>query len=130
MFIYMIYFVTMQIFSFFMVGSFFISIKLFFERQFKDLTDSPGFQYKNYRVYEFFNGEGNLTFSVLFTYAYITLLVFTILVSLAVPIDRAISYFRIIAAIFSVFTICSLVGVAAFLVGTGLWAEVYQWNPD
>jgi hypothetical protein len=55
--------------------------------------------------------------------------VFTVLVSLAAPIDRAIEYFRIVAAVFSVFTILSIVGISIFLLGTGFYPPVKQYNP-
>ena len=124
MLLYMIYFFTMQVLSFFMVGSFYVSIKLFFINYFKQLTDSPDFARNDQGLYEFFNGTTSIGFSTLFTYGYASLIVFTVLVSLAAPIDRAIEYFRIVAAVFSVFTILSIVGISIFLWGTGFYPPV------
>lgn len=56
MLIYMIYFVTMQIMSFFMVGSFYVSIKLFFQNYFIFLTDNSKFADGESFLYRFFNG--------------------------------------------------------------------------
>jgi len=53
-----------------------------------------------------------------------------VLVSLAAPIERAIEYFRIVAAIFSVFTILSIVGIVIFLWGTGFYPPVKEYDPD
>ena len=52
----------------------------------------------------------------------------SVLISLAVPIDKAINYFRVIAGIFSIFTIASLIGITAFLIGTGFYPEEMQYN--
>lgn len=81
-------------------------------------------------LYKFFNGTDGIGFSTLFSYSYASLLVFTCLVSLAAPIDRAIEYFRIVAAVFSVFTILSIVGISVFLYGTGFYPPVKQYDPD
>ena len=66
----------------------------------------------------------------MFTYGYASLIVFTTLVSLAAPIDRAIEYFRVVAAVFSVFTILSIAGITIFLLGTGFYPPVKQYDPD
>lgn len=128
MFIYMTYFITMQIMSFFQLGSFYVSIKIFFSNQFKLLTNTPQFRQKFPNIWQFFNMSGNLSFAAIFAYAYIILLILTVLVSIAAPIDRAISYFRIIAAIFSALTIISLLGISTFLFQTGLWPEEKRYN--
>ena len=129
MFIYMVYFVTMQIMSFFLVGSFYVSIKLFFQNYFKSITDNPKFATNYEYLYRFFNGQSDFSFSTMFSYGYIILLTFTCLVSLAVPIDRAIDYFRVIASIFSVLTILSLVGITFFLAEAGFYPPEQKWNP-
>jgi len=53
----------------------------------------------------------------------------TVLVSLAIPIDRAMPYFRIISAVFSVFTLASIGGIAFYLAETGFWVEVLECHP-
>jgi len=74
-------------------------------------------------LWKFFNTDNNIGFSTIFNYGYITLLIFTILISLATPIDRAVSYFKIIAGIFSILTLLSIIGITAFLIGTGFYPE-------
>jgi chitin synthase len=130
MLLYMIYFLTMQVLSFFMVGSFYVSIKLFFVNYFKQLTDSPDFAKNDETIYKFFNGSDGIGFSTVFSYGYVSLLVLCILVSLAAPIDRAIEYFKVVAVIFSVFTILSIFGITVFLIGTGFYPPVKQYDPS
>jgi hypothetical protein len=72
----------------------------------------------------------DFSFSVLFTYAYASLVIFTVLISIASPIDRAIQYFIVIATVLSFFTIMSVVGIAVFLAGTGFYPPEKQYNPD
>ena len=106
-----------------MVGSFYISIKIFFKNYFMQLTNTPSFNWKHPELWSFFAGDTGFCFSTLFSYGYIVLLMFTVLVSIATPIDRAISFFRVISIIFSVLTILSLIGITAFLIGTGFYPE-------
>jgi hypothetical protein len=42
---------------------------------------------------------------------------------LAVPIDKAMTYFIFIATVFSILTVVSLFGIAAFLIETGLYSD-------
>lgn len=123
MVMFMIYFITMQIFSFFLVGSFYVSVKLFFTNYFKQLTDKSSFANNYPALWNFFNDVDEISFSVLFTYAYASLVIFTTLISIASPIDRAIHYFIVIASVLSFFTICSIVGITVFLAETGFYPE-------
>ena len=66
--------------------------------------------------------------SVIFTWAYITLLILTVLTSIAIPIDRAMSYFRIITIIFSFLTLASLTGIVLFLTNQGFYPPVKQYD--
>lgn len=57
------------------------------------------------------------------------LIVYTLLISLAVPVDRAINYFRIIAAFFSFLTISTLIGITYFLITQGFHPLEKMWDP-
>jgi hypothetical protein len=46
-----------------------------------------------------------------------------ILISLAAPIDRGMAYFKYITAVYSFFTVSSLLGVAALLYNSGFVVE-------
>ena len=45
------------------------------------------------------------------------------MVSIAVPIDKAMTYFKIIAFILSILTITSIFGIAVFLFETGIYGN-------
>lgn len=119
----------MQLLSFFMVGSFYVSIKLFFQQSFRALTDSSAFAEKEHWLWRFFNGgDETLGFATVFAYSYVALLLGTVLVSIAVPIDRAMPYFRVIAAVFSCFTLASLMGITFFLAKTGFYIQEEEYH--
>ena len=125
MLIYMIYFLTLQILSFFLIGSFYVSIKLFFVDYFKQLTVTSSYALTNPAIYKFFNGtSGVIGFEQLFSLTYAALLMFTIFISIATPIDRAIGYFRVVVTVFSVLTIASLIGIGTYLTQTGFYPPV------
>jgi len=113
--LFMIYFITMQIMSFFMVGSFYVAIKLFFVNSFAALAGKEEKLGHDNVFFRFFSGEADITFDIIFTYSYLVLIVYAILISLAVPIDRAMEYFRVIAVIFSALTVTSLMGITFFM---------------
>ena len=115
MFFYVIYFMIMQVFSFFMVGFLYVSIKLFFVSVFRNILDEGDYSKNWPHLYNFFMNNTGFCFSVVFTYCYAIMIGFTILSSIAIPINRAISYFRVIAFIFSILTISSFVGIAVFM---------------
>ena len=64
---------------------------------------------------DFFTGSG---FTTVFSYLYGVLIIWTVVTSLAGPLDKAMAYFRWISAIFSVLTILSLIGIFMFLNAT------------
>ena len=79
---------------------------------------------------KFFNRNDDIGFSSVFSFVYVSLLMFTILISIAAPIDGAIPYFRVVAGIFSVLTIISVVGIASFLTETGFLPPVKEYDPE
>ena len=56
------------------------------------------------------------------------MLILTVLTSIAIPIDRAMSYFRIITIIFSFLTLASLTGIVLFLTNQGFYPPVKQYD--
>ena len=66
----------------------------------------------------------------MFTYLYIGMLTMIVLISLGTPIEKAMLYFYIIMIIFSVLTIASIVGIAAFLIGTGFFPNPQYYDLD
>ena len=54
MFMFMIYYFTNQLLQFFIVGSFYVSVKLFFTHYFSQVTASTGMFSNNQDLYNFF----------------------------------------------------------------------------
>lgn len=107
------------------MGSFYVSVKLFFVDLFKQVLNDP-FYYNNYTgIYCFFVGgygscsAAEITFDVLFTWVYACLVIFSVIISLASPIEKAMTYFIVIASVMSFFTNISIIGIAFFLAKTG-----------
>jgi hypothetical protein len=48
------------------------------------------------------------------------MIVWTLVISVAGPIDKAMPYFRMITAVYSIITIFSVVGICTYLNSTGL----------
>jgi len=113
-----------------LVGSFYVSVKLFFTNYFQQLTDKSSFALSYPSLFNFFNGVDDFSFSVLFTYAYASLVIFTTLISIAAPLDRAINYLIVVGTILSVFTVLSVIGIAVFLGQTGFYPPEKQYDPD
>lgn len=128
--LYMIYFVTMQVLSFFMVGSFYFGIKLFYVDYFQQITDKSKFHESNPKLWQFFNGEQPFNFNNVFSWGYLGVLVVTVLVSLAVPIDRAMEYIRIITVLLAVLTVTSLFGIIIFLAEQGFFPAKRYYDFD
>jgi hypothetical protein len=87
------------------------------------LTAASTFAQNHSGLYAFFNDGDAVSFSVLFTYGYASLVIFTTLISIAAPLDRAMGYFVVIASILSCFTLISIGGIAVFLAETGFYPE-------
>ena len=120
--------------SFFMVASFYVAIKLFYVNVFQTLSGgddvSDNDRLANTWIFKFFHGTAEVSFDMLFTYTYMTLIIYAILISLAVPIDKAVNFFRVIAAVFAVLTTTSLIGIAIFLVEQGFYPKIKKWDPE
>ena len=104
-----------------MIGSYYASVKLFYANFFRQLTDTDEYKDKQPFLYHFFQGTGPITFPNVFSYLYIGMCCLTVLVSIAVPIDRAMCYFYVITIILSILTIAWIVGLMAYLVGAGFY---------
>jgi len=81
----------------------------------------------DWKVVVFFTGG---EFNTLFSFGYIILIIWAIVVSLAGPLDKAMIYFYIISALFSFLTIASLIGIGATLIKTGINAQELDCIPD
>lgn len=126
----MIYFMTMQLMSFFQLGSFYVSIKIFFQNYFSLVTDTMSFAIRFPHMWAFFNNASALGFASVFSYLYAILLILTVLTSIAAPIEKSISYFRIITVIYSILTILTLIGISAFMAENGLFPTQKHYDKD
>ena len=91
------------------------------------MTDTPEFKKLNPGLWEFFNSS-DTGFESIFSVAYIILLVGTLWFSVCIPINKAVWYFRIIATVFSSFTIFSLVGISSFLANQGFYPTQKEFD--
>lgn len=133
MFIYMLYFMLNQVLSFFTVGSYYVSIKLFFTDYLNDLTRDPEFIKKWPNIAKFFDASSSeLNFALVFTYAYFIMLILTCLISLAMPLPRAMFYITLVSIVFTLFTLASFTGMIVFMIHQGFWVEkkVWSWLDD
>lgn len=87
MIIFMIYYFMNQLFQFFIVGSLFLSIKIFFTKYFSTVIAYSTLFYENTHAISFFQNGG---FESLFSYFYATVIIFTLLISLGTDIGNTI----------------------------------------
>ena len=65
----------------------------------------------------------------MFSYIYLIILIIVVLISIAMPIDRAMDYIRIVAVIFAVITLTSMAGICVFLGEAGFYPPVQEYDP-
>ena len=106
----MIYMILNQLLQFLIVGSFFLAVKIFFKQYFAQVAFTSSVAMTN-----FFQDTGPFTFATVFSYVYVCLLGFTLVISLASPLDKGIWFFRVIGGILAILTISSIFGILLFL---------------
>jgi len=78
--------------------------------------------FKNKDLENFFMGTAEgATFGTVFTMAYVVIVLWTVIISLSSPIDRAMRFFNFIIFLFSVLTLFSFFGIIFTLVKTGIF---------
>ena len=85
------------------------------------MTNTAKIEKKYPEIYNFFNGTGWLTFDSIFSMLYIGLLGLVAIVTIAMPINKSIWYFRLVTGIFSFLTIITLIGIASYLAAAGFY---------
>ena len=113
MLLFMVYMILNQLLQFFIVGSFFVAVKIFFKQYFSQVVFAH-----SEKLTSFFQDTGNFTFATVFSLLYVLLLIFTAVVSVGTPLDKSIFFFRIIGAIFAILTVTSIIGIFLFLTGS------------
>lgn len=126
MLIFMIYYLTNQLFTFTLVGSYYLTILIFFNDLFTKYLhdDDYTIYFGNVTLGQYFENGG---FKVIFSYFYLSLLTFVVLLSIGGVLDQSMYYFRTIAVFLAFVTIGSLVGLGAFLYRQGIYG---QYNAD
>jgi len=114
----MIYLATLYLLQFLTVGAMFVTIIIFFDQFFKLLFVETGDSQFLTDVYN--NG---ILKKVLFS-AYLGMIFLSTFVSIALPIERAMGYFRIVAIIMAVLMLASIAGITYFLAQRGFFPPV------
>ena len=102
----------------------FVTIMVFFDQLFKTIlvTDSGNAFLAD--VYS------NGILKKVFFAAYLSMIFLSIFVSIALPIDRAMGYFRVVSIIMSILMITSLVGISYALAARGFFPAVATCEKD
>jgi|TARA_B110000305_G_C19414464_1_gene627190 hypothetical protein len=126
MLFFMIYYLTNQLFTFTLVGSYYLTILTFFNDLFTKYIhdDDYTIYFGNATLGEYFEKGG---FAIVFSYFYLGLLMFVVLLSIGGVLDQSMYYFRTIATFLALVTIGSLVGLGAFLYRQGFYG---RYNAD
>lgn len=66
--------------------------------------------------------------SNLFNYTYLSLIGLTVILSLAIPIDRAIPVLSVLVFVFGILVEGSMIGAIYFLFKTGIYPYVYVYD--
>jgi len=114
----MIYYLTNQLFTFTLVGSYYLTILVFFNDLFTKYIDDDDYTiyFGNATIGNYFQNGG---FAIMFSYFYLGLLTFVVLLSIGGVLDQSMVYFRAIATFLAFVTVGSLVGLGAFLYRQG-----------
>ena len=124
MVIFMIYLATLYLLQFLTVSAMFVTIMIFFDQLFKTIlvTDSGN----QFLADVYSNG----ILKKVFFAAYLSMIFLSIFVSVALPIDRAMGYFRVVSIIMSILMITSLVGISYALAARGFFPTVAVCEKD
>lgn len=117
MIIFMMFYIFNQIFQFLLVGSFYLSIKIFFSQFFATVLENNAFVFYNEALADWFKQGGG--FETIFSYCYIGLLCFICLMSLGGVLDKSMPVFKIVAICLAVTTVFFLFGTTSFLTNAG-----------
>ena len=110
--LFLIYLITLFLLQFLTVGATFVTIMIFYDQFFKVL-----FVGSNQTLTDIY--ENGILRQILFA-TYLGVIIISTFVSISLPIDRAISYFRIVSTILGFLMLSSISGIAYFLASRGL----------
>ena len=117
MIFFMIYMTTLYLLQFLTVGAMFVTIIIFFDQFFEILFVETG----NEALTEIY--DNGILKKIIFS-LYLGMVFLSVFVSVSLPINRAMVYFRTVSCILGVLTMSALVGICYFLAQRGLWPPV------
>lgn len=106
----MLYYLLNQAWTFLIVGSFYLAVKVFTQDWFKSLTNAGSIFHGVSKAYDAYFAAGGpfVTYIAIFWGG---LCVVALVVSLAAPLDKAMPYFKITAALFSIVNTSAYIGI-------------------
>ena len=119
MLLFMIYLTTLYLLQFLTVGAMFVTIMIFYDMLFELVLVEHG---SNTAADIYNNG---ILKKVLFA-AYLGMIFLSTFVSIALPIDRAMGYFRVVSIIMAVLMLSSLFGITFFLANRGFFPNAAE----
>ena len=113
-FIFLPYLLAIYLLNYFLVGSLFVTIAVFFGESLILLTGATVDQIRPYYL--------------AFVWSYFMMLVLTVFVCLSLPIDRAMTYLKVITFIICTLFLTSLSGICYYMSQEGFYTEEYVYN--
>ena len=108
MILFMMYMTTLYLLQFLTVGSMFVTIMVFFDQFFQVLFVETG----NETLTEIYD---NGIVKKIFFSLYLSVIFLSVFVSISMPINRAMPYFRVVSLILAILTLMTLIGICYFL---------------
>ena len=119
MFFFMFYLVLLFLLQFFTIGAMFATIIVFYNEFFFDLFELT------HSDSQIITNIKDVTQKIFFA-IYMMLLILSIFVSIALPIQRAMAYFHIVAVMMAILVLLSLAGICYFLAQQSFFPEKYD----
>ena len=119
MILFMMYMTTLYLLQFLTVGSMFVTIMVFFDQFFQVLFVETG----NETLTEIYD---NGVLKKIFFALYLSVIFLSVFVSISMPINRAMPYFRVVSLILAILTLMTLIGICYFLAQQGLYPPVSE----
>lgn len=122
MVLFMLYLISEFALSFMIVGATFSAVVILLSFTLRDIflaSNSAWLQ----KIADH-NLPGELLFST-----YLVMIILTVMISLSIPVDKGIGYFRFIGVVFGILMVLTVAGIIYFMVHTGFYAEQLKYNP-
>lgn len=113
-FVFLPYLLAIYLLNYFLVSSLFVTISVFFGESLIILTHSTAAEIKPYYL--------------AFVWSYAMMLLLTIFVSLSLPIDRAMTYLKVISFFLCTLFIASITGICYYMSVEGFYTQEYVYS--